>query len=183
MISQQEIGNGNGKATDYATHEDFCRVFSENLDGLYQLSLLLTGDHEKAEQCLVAGLEDSVKTNNVFRKWAHSWAKRTVIKNAIRVVRPHPCPAGSSAPAGAVSEKRKLLVIRDGQLEMDSVRALEDFERFVYVMTVLERYSDHDCALLLSCSIHEVRAARVSALEEIRRIACNAPFITPVVST
>jgi len=36
----------------YATREDFINVFSEDRTGLYQLSFLLTGDHEKAEKAL-----------------------------------------------------------------------------------------------------------------------------------
>lgn len=37
---------------------------------------LLTGDPEKAEKCLVGGIEDCVKQNLVFREWARSRAKR-----------------------------------------------------------------------------------------------------------
>jgi hypothetical protein len=34
------------------------------------------------------------------------------------------------------------------------------FERFVFVMLVLEHYSEHECSLLLSCSRQDVIAAR-----------------------
>ena len=40
----------------------------------------------------------------------------------------------------------------------------EDFERFVFTMSVLEHYSEHDCALLLGRSVPEVREARTRAL-------------------
>ena len=60
------------------------------MNGLYQLSFLLTGDHEKAEKCLVAGIEDCVKENRVFREWARSWAKRIIVENAIRELKPRP---------------------------------------------------------------------------------------------
>jgi hypothetical protein len=53
------------------------------------------------------------------------------------------------------------------QVEIAAVLALEPFERFVYVMTVLECYSDQDCSLLLSCARREVVAARTRALEQI----------------
>lgn len=33
-----------------------------------------------------------------------------------------------------------------------SMLELEDFERLVFVMSVLERYSDQDCSVLLGCS-------------------------------
>lgn len=165
---------GTGSASEYATREDFCRVFNENLDDLYQLSYVLTGDDEKAQQCFLTGLEDSVKANNVFKDWAHSWAKRAIIKNAIHAVRPKPGAPDSSFPTGPVCEKHALRVIRDSHLEIDSVLALEDFERFVFVLTVLERYSDHDAALLIGCSIPEIRAGRVYAFEQIAILATDS---------
>jgi DNA-directed RNA polymerase specialized sigma24 family protein len=65
---------------------------------------------------------------------------------------------------------------------MDAVLGLEDFERFVFVMSVLEHYSEHDCALLLGCSAREVREARGRALEELmhssqRDLLQNQPFM------
>ena len=37
----------------YATASDFCRAFTEELHSLYLLSLLLTADNDKAEECFV----------------------------------------------------------------------------------------------------------------------------------
>jgi hypothetical protein len=34
-------------------------------------------------------------------------------------------------------------------------------------MSVLENYSHHECALLLGCSVLEIRQARLHALEEL----------------
>ena len=50
---------------------------------------------------------------------------------------------------------------------MDAVLRLEDFERFVFIMSVLEHYSAHDCALLLDCPAREIREARTRALKEL----------------
>jgi DNA-directed RNA polymerase specialized sigma24 family protein len=44
---------------------------------------------------------------------------------------------------------------------------LADFERFVFVMSVLEHYSEQDCALLLRCSAREVREGRTRSLKEL----------------
>jgi hypothetical protein len=44
---------------------------------------------------------------------------------------------------------------------------LEDFERFVFVITVLEGHSEHECALLLNSSIRDVRNARIRAMEHV----------------
>jgi len=154
------------EANQYTSTEYFCRFFDENLSSLHQLALLLTADHEKAEQCFVNGLEDCVNANDVFRKWARSWAERTIIQNAIRTLQPHPDHVSASlsakAPVGAGPKHR-----RGGHLEIDRVLVLDDFERFVFVMSVLVHYSDHDCALLLSQSLREIREARVRASQQI----------------
>lgn len=61
--------NGKAKANEYAIVEDFQRIFEENMASLYLLALLLTGDHDKAEQCFVAGIEENAEANNVFKLW------------------------------------------------------------------------------------------------------------------
>ena len=72
----------------YATSADFCRIFEKNMDRLYLLSLLLTGDQVAAEKCFVQGLADSKASNPVFREWAESWARRTIVQNAIQTMQP-----------------------------------------------------------------------------------------------
>lgn len=49
--------------------------------------------------------------------------------------------------------------------------ALPVFERFVFVMSVLERYSEQDCALLLEATRGEVVEARSRALQAIATAA------------
>ena len=93
----------NSEASKYAGAEDFRQVFGADRNMLHRLALLLTGDEEKAEQCFVAGLEDSVNTNGVFKEWARTWAKRVIIQNAISVLKPGPGQhaASSSRKRGA----------------------------------------------------------------------------------
>src|SRR5437588_545229 len=133
--------------TPYASSRDFCRIFYQEVDELYQLSFLLTGDHEKAEHCFVFGLENSVKGNRVFKEWARSWAHRAIIQCAVRVINPRPMeegsPLNSNSSGNAWAEE---------QGEIAAVLELRPFERFVYVMSVLERYSDQDCSVLLGCA-------------------------------
>ena len=184
MMWLMKKDSGKNKVNPYVTSEYFRKVFTEDMDDLYQLSFLLTGgDHQKAEQCFIAGLEDSVKTNGVFKEWARTWAKRTVIENAIRALEPRPQQhAMSSLPAHTAEIGARLPSIPDRDLAISSVFALEDFERFVFVITVLERYSEHRCALLLSSSIRDVRNARIRATEQIA-VGESSPIVAFHTST
>ena len=150
----------------YASREDFHTLFNEDLKDLYQLSFLLTRDPAKAERCLVDGLEDCVTENRVFREWARSWAKRTIVQNTIHELKPRPGRSNSQL-SGGISPNIAQHARRPGEhFESDAVLRLVDFDRFVFVMSVLEHYSEHDCALLLGCSTGEIREARTRALEE-----------------
>jgi hypothetical protein len=151
----------------YATCDDFIKVFHEDMNGLYQLSFLLTGDHEKAEKCFVAGIEDCVKENRVFQERARSWAKRIVVEHAIRELKPRPSLPSSSPSATVFSHSEQSSGGSGGQFDLETVLGLGDFERFVFVMSVLERYSHHECALLLGCSVLEIQQGRLRALEEL----------------
>jgi hypothetical protein len=138
------------------------------------LALLLTGDEAAAERCFVSALEDCKHANGVFRDWARSWARRAVVLNAIRIVQPsrvhavtqpgpmrNPATLESVAPLGAVAR-------------------LHAFERFVYVASVLERYSDQDCKVLLECTRQDVVRARRRAMVRLADFAGPAPVrVTP----
>lgn len=155
----------------YATSADFCQIFQQNMNRLFLLSVLLTADGETAEKCFVTGLEDAGKGNPVFREWADSWARRTIIRNAIRMMRPR---AGDEISSSAVVHSANL------SPEMEAIVELPAFERFVFVMSVLERYSDHECSLLLGCNRGEVIAARSRALLEIGKTADAARRPLPI---
>ena len=149
-------------ATPYATGADFCRIFQKDMNRLYLLSFLLTGEASMAEKCFARGLEDSAKGNPVFKEWANSWARRTIIQNAIQLIRPRPVDRNSSNSAAVGGAGRTLT----GQAEIAAIVALPTFERFAFVMSVLERYSDQECSLLLDCARGDVMLARTRALEK-----------------
>jgi DNA-directed RNA polymerase specialized sigma24 family protein len=155
------------EANVYAGPEDFQTIFNEGLKELYQLSFLLTRDPAKAERCLVSGLEDCVSGNRVFREWARSWAKRTILQNAIRGLKPRPSQSNSTPSRATYSNMDQYSRDPGGHFEIDAVLRLADFDRFVFVMAVLEYYSEHDCALLLGCSAGDVREGPSRALKEL----------------
>ena len=147
----------------YATRIEFCRVFAENMDGMHLLSFLLTADQTKAEECFVSGLEDCVEGTYVFRDWAQSWARRTIIQNAIRMLAPrkkHSTVADAASDVVSCSSGRT----QDADYAIAPILRLERFERFVFVMSVLEKYSDQHCSVLLGCSRQDVAETRVRAL-------------------
>jgi hypothetical protein len=155
------------KAGEYATSEDFCKLFREDMAGLYQLSFVLTANHEKAEQCFVAGLTDCVNGKSVFRQWARSWAKRTIVKNAVLVMVPRPNRAGETSAGLHPEADGKHQRAQDQHAAIANVLALEVFDRFVFVMSVLERYTEKECSVLLACSPQDVREARMRASQQI----------------
>jgi DNA-directed RNA polymerase specialized sigma24 family protein len=155
--------------TPYASSGDFHRIFNEEKDNLYHLSFLLTADHEKAQQCFVSGLEDAVKGNSVFKEWARSWARRVIIQNAVRVINPRPpiekYEKYEYAPPSFNGSGETLALER---AEIADVLDLRPFERFVFVMLILEHYSEHECSILLGCPRRDVIAARVRGLQRLR---------------
>ena len=91
-------------------------------------------------------------------------AKMTAIQNAIRELKPRPSRSELSLPRPALTHTHDLSSDAVQHFESDAVLALEDFERFVFVISVLEHYSVHECALFLGCSQQEVREGRTRAL-------------------
>ncbi len=156
----------NQESTPYATSANFCRIFEKDMNALYLLSFLLTADREKAERCFVSGLEDSVDAGPVFKEWARSWARRAIIQNAVRLINPQPAEGNGRSRSSAHQSETICIAERP---EIAAVLGLAAFERFVYVMSVLERYSDQDCSVLLNCSRRDVVAARTRAFQKIGR--------------
>jgi hypothetical protein len=159
---QEQVHSFDETAASYATKSDFCKVFTEEMDSLYLLSLLLTADNDKAQQCFVSAMEECVEGIDVFTEWARLWARRTVVKNANRMIMPVPEHGYNSSiisvKGPAMSGRNKFFA---------AVLALRAFERFVFVMSILEGQSDEDCRILLRCSRRDVMIARALALKRL----------------
>ena len=156
----EATGKGKTRAAEYANAQDFCRIFDSDMNSLYLLALLLTGDHEKARQSFVAGLEDAKNRNTVFKEWARSWARRVIVQNALRIVNPR--PGGENATH--LADRQRTYAERP---QIAAVLDLPPFDRFVFVLSVLEGYSDHECAILLNCTRRDVLDARIRAFEHL----------------
>jgi hypothetical protein len=151
----------NDASLAYATRADFQRIFTEDMGSLHLLALLLTADAVKAEQVFVAGLDESIHGNPVFKEWARSWSKRVIIRNAVKLLAPgsaHLPQSVSHASDADATEKAAWVA---------NIIQLPAFERFVFVILVLEGHSESDCASLLGCSMQAMLSARSRALERI----------------
>jgi hypothetical protein len=146
------------------TSVDFSGLCSRDIRGLRRLAILLTADQTKAEKCFVPGLQDCGNGNPIFEDWAHSWARRAIVRNAIHLVAPH---LGQDREASARMALEGEIYTRPEQARAaKKVLALGDFERIVVVISVVEAYSDQECALLLHCSPHDIREACSRALHQ-----------------
>jgi hypothetical protein len=152
-------------AATYRTGIDFCKIFTEEMNSLYLLAYLLTADSNKAEQCFVGALGECVESTGAFMEWAHSWARRTIIKQAIRTIMPspeYPDPVSLVNPNGTSTCGKCS--------QMGAIVALGAFERFVFVMSVLEGQSDADCSSLLNCARPDVMIARELTLRRLNPV-------------
>ena len=158
------------RASQYAMKSDFCAIFRQQTDRLYLLALLLTAAPQKAEECLVGSLGDCIEGNPVFKDWATAWSIRAIIKRAIRMVAPLPQEKKTQP---AVSTGMELTA--EAAAMIAAVTQLPAFQRFAFVISVLEGYSDRDCAALLNCPASAVAVARVQALHRMEIHEASLP--------
>lgn len=156
------------RSNEYATGGDFCRIYLEQMNNLYLLALLLTADPQKAERCFLSGFDDSLSNNSVFKDRTYLWARRSVILHAIQLL----CPRQNNEHQ---SNETRLSI---GEISAE-VRAypnlvgivrLNSFERFVFIMSILEKYSDQECSLLLGCFRRDVINARIAAIRHLANV-------------
>src|SRR5215467_13915150 len=132
MRANREIVSPNA----YATAVDFERIFTKDMSALYLLSFLLIADGDKAEECFVAGIGESTRRTRVFKAWARSWARRTIIQCAIRLIAPRQqSQSGVRKPTAMRTLDALPLVL---QAEVSAILELPPFERFVFIMSTLE---------------------------------------------
>ena len=152
--------------TDYAKTADFCNVFVKDTKPLYLLAFLLTANHKESEQCFVSTVEEAFKEQAVFKEWARSWVRRRMIENAIEIVSPASARSGQKRDLWSTGQRET-----DRECEIDMVTKLAPFERFIFVMSILERFSTWDCSLLLGCSIKKVAVAQMRGLRRLPELA------------
>jgi hypothetical protein len=100
MNYRKAIPETNDCRKKYTALDSTRRAPAEDRTRLYLLSFLLTADCAKAERCFVPGLDLAAEDSAAFRDWNHSWARRIVIGNALRLIAPHPETTAHDAESG-----------------------------------------------------------------------------------
>lgn len=132
-------------------------LFRKDASSLYMLALLLTADRSTAERCFVPGLDDEcVDGNEAFGDWVYVWARRIVVRNAIRIMRER-----------QRTEERPRVTDIAGAPAIARILSLGDLDRCVYVLSVLEGYADHDCASLLGVSLMQIHETQIQVLHDV----------------
>src|SRR5580698_11087029 len=103
MSAQAKIADKTVKSRSTTT--DCYRIFAEEMDSLYWLAFLLTADHNKAEQCFAGGLGECVDQTHVSTERARSWARRAIVEDAVRILRPVPDKSANGCFADAKSQE------------------------------------------------------------------------------
>lgn len=156
----------------YATAANFFEIYNAEMHSLHLLSIVLTADPEKAELCFVSAMEECLHGIDLFMEWARLWARRAVIRHAIELINPVPGrPERSSLPWVRWHARP----VYDNFI--GALFTLGAFERFVFVMSLLERQSDEVCSALLGCRRRDIESARTQALRSLpdTHTGCN-PF-------
>ncbi len=160
----------------HASVGDICKAFTDYRDELMWLALLLTGDEQLAETCVVDACTLATTDNEVFQGWLLRWARRATIRSAIEVKRPHiarlaavyelhPCAHRKHMQ---LSQETKQLLVAQSDVLLDELDVLC---RFALVMRGIENYSDLDSALMLGISTTSLKAAYCAALQHLERLS------------
>ncbi len=159
------------KRSEYDTPEEFRDLFASRGPALLHLAFQLTANSKAAQQCLTVALGDCLSNSSVSKEWIGTWARRAVVRRAIRLIVDTEGPPPAGTPVG----QEALIRMRPRSFGMEPVpdlhiMVLRDFERLVFVICILEGYSIQDCALLLGRSRKDVYDAQSRAMDQV------APF-------
>lgn len=166
MFFQRENRLGSRGAI-YAKTSDFAGIFLRDMDRLFQLGLLLTGTASDAERCLLVALDFCTDGTMVLSQWVPSWTRRSVIKSAIKIMS-LTLTSRNHTDNQNFSQGNHEKEIRWGTKHvLDNVCNLPTFDRFVFVMSVLEKFPGRECSVLLNCTARDIFAARIRALRQL----------------
>lgn len=122
---------------------------------LYLLSFLLTANKTLADQCFSDAMEGSVRSSGAVADWANGPGRCAVIRRAIQAIRPTPKRVQSWSLASGARP-----LVASVHEPFSVITSLGAFERFVFVLTVLEGRAEEECAALLECDLEDIADSR-----------------------
>ncbi len=168
-MRDKDLCSGQAGANGYASDDDFQRLFAIEMPNLYRLAFLMIADCGRTEKCLIAAINDCMSGSAVSQAWAGSWARRVVVRHAIRIASDSQENQSGIAfdSGGTLIDGRSQELPTDSLGEFAAILSLKTLERIVFVLCVLERYPICDCALLLGQSQQDIQEAQSRAVEQI----------------
>jgi len=147
---------------DRASVLEVMDCFSDSKSLLFQLALLITGEEQSAEQCVVNACELTANGSTPFRNWLGEWAKAATVGAAINrslgaihegeaaYARAPGSGANVTQDNGSDGERRlEALLSVDPAIVISQLDALA---RAVLVLRLALRYSLQDCVFRLNMS-------------------------------
>jgi DNA-directed RNA polymerase specialized sigma24 family protein len=172
VSSVRWFGQKASDRSEYARKEEFVSIFECERVSLQRLALLLTANSEAAKRCLIRAFRECVASGSVSKEWVLNWTRRMVIRNAIGLV----MGAGGQSFINTNDDADNGFSAfspddsPDAIATSESILNLPELQRFVFIICVLERYSIHDCALLLGRSPREVIEVRQRVANQVGQI-------------
>jgi hypothetical protein len=148
-VPSAAVSSPNGTATCAA------EMWLDEMAELYLLAFMLTADKVMAEQCVLDAMDEYLNSNDLsLIDWVKNKGRHAVIERAVQRATPKVKAVYTwSVPGGTRAS------ISSSHQPFAVITALSAFERFVYVLTVLEGYQVDECADVLQCLPAEVVAA------------------------
>ena len=152
----QVIGEPDAFRPAVTMSAEFAEIWLDEVTRLYLLAFLLTAEKAFAEECFAGAMDDYVRSPAaVASAWARGPGRIGVIRRAVHLIRPLP----KSVHSWSYVQGRRPLLSPSHQ-PFSAITSLGSFERFVLVLSVLEGYSEEECACLLECDPADVRCSR-----------------------
>lgn len=146
------------------TVQDKCQFLISHMEHYYSLALLLTASEEDAERCFISGLDSWSKAQMnlapMSAEVAHGCIRRALVACALRICDPDLGRVAKESGSNTVSDNMPA----DWSPWVVAITRLDPFERYVFVLSVLESYSDKECSDLLHCRPEEIAESRIRAL-------------------
>jgi DNA-directed RNA polymerase specialized sigma24 family protein len=95
-------------------------------------------------------------------EWAKQDGRRAVLRHAVQIIKPTPKQA-----YGWAFHRNARSVVSAAYQPFAAITSLSAFERFVFVISVIEGLSQEECAALLKCSVEDVAIGRERVREVI----------------